>query len=345
MTTQDSQTIADARSIVRLSNAYMTSKVLHAATEVGLFDLLAAGPLTAPVIRERLDLHPRLLHDVLDTLVGLELLTRSEDTYANNDRANTFLVTGAENYLGGVVLRSAHHHYAMWGRLTDALRTGEPQSQGYADRTAFSRLYGDREAGRRFFAHMDSHNGLMGDALSEHLDWDRYTSFTDVGGARGNLAVRLVQGRPNLRGAVFDLPEVEPYFTEHMAALGTSETISFAGGDFFADPLPDSDVVVLGHVLHDWPAEDRVRILANAAPAVRDGGAIVVYDQILDDERTDPYTLLNSLNVRLVREGGSEYSIGDLRAYLAKIGFEITAVHEVGGVYTERVAVAQRVTR
>jgi hypothetical protein len=106
-----------------------------------------------------------------------------------------------------------------------------------------------------------------------------------------------------------------------MRGHGAQEKVTFTAGDFFRDPVPEADVVVFGHVLHDWSPEQRNTLVRLAYPAVRPGGALVVYDQMIDDDRRDPQKLLQSLNVRLVRSGGSEYTVADLRGWAEGAGF------------------------
>jgi DNA-binding IclR family transcriptional regulator len=53
------------------------------AIELGLFSLLAAGPLTSEQITHALWLHPRGTRDFLDALVSLGLLDRQDGHYGN----------------------------------------------------------------------------------------------------------------------------------------------------------------------------------------------------------------------------------------------------------------------
>ncbi len=50
----------------------------------------------------------------------------------------------------------------------------------------------------------------------------------------------------------FDLPEVAPIFEEYVAELGVADRLTFAPGSFFEHDLPKADVVLMGHILHDW---------------------------------------------------------------------------------------------
>jgi hypothetical protein len=321
MTRESTDTATAARSLISLNTAYTQSCVLHSAVQVGLFELLDTGASTEQEICEDLGLAPRLVGDFLDALVGLGVLVRSDGRYGISAENAEYLVPGRPGYVGGGIARAAEHNYQMWGRLTEALRDGQPQSDGIAGEDAFTKAYSDHGLARRFLDHMDANNSFVGGALARCMDWSDYQTFVDVGGARGNVAVQIVAELPHLAGRIFDLPGVQPLFAEHMRRCGTADKVSFTAGDFFRTPLPAADVVMFGHVLHDWAPAERRALVHAAFPAVRPGGALLVYDQMIDDDRRDPQKLLQSLNVRLVRSGGSEYTVAELRGFAESAGF------------------------
>ncbi|RJL35885.1 methyltransferase [Bailinhaonella thermotolerans] len=310
-----------ARSIIRLNTAYTHSKLLQSAVEVGVFPLLDGTRLTAGEIAARLSLHPRLTPDFLDALHGLGLLAREDGRYTDSPAASAYLVPGRPHYLGGTIAKHGAQHYAMWDRLAEALRDGEvkcrPELRG---EDGFHRLYADPDRARGFLDHMDSINGFIAVAISRLLDWSAHASFVDVGGARGNLAAILAAAHPGLRGTVFDLPPLEPFFDELVGARGLAERVRFHGGDFFTGPIPAADVVIVGHTLHDWPVRDRVEVVGRAAEAVRPGGRLLVYDPMLADERTEVDKLVQSLMCALMREGASEYTVAEVRSWAERAG-------------------------
>jgi hypothetical protein len=333
--------VLDARSVIEVNTAYTRAKVLQSAVEIGLFELLAGGARTEPEIRAELDLHERLTGDFLDALTAMGFLLREGGAFGNSPLAQTYLVAGEQNYVGGTVARAATHNYAMWGRLTEALRDGKAKSAGVAGPDAFRQTYQNPEQARRFLAHMDANNSFVAGGLAESVPWQDYDSFLDLGGARGNVAAELVRLRPHLRGGVFDLPDIEPYFAEHMRALGT-DRVRFHGGDFFAGGLPGTDVAIFGHVLHDWAPEIRAKLLKIAFDAVNPGGLVVVYDQMIDDERFDVSRILQSINVRLVRDGGSEFTASELRGWAEDAGFAYLRTVSLHTVGKDSVFIAQK---
>jgi SAM-dependent methyltransferase len=304
--------------ILRLGNAFCDAQALLTATELDLFSCLHGGPATEEEIRQQLGLHGRGLGDLLALLTALGLLERDEDgSYGNAAGADRYLVRGRDNYIGGFLIRAKRNLYPACGHLDEALRTGSKQSAG-----DFAEVTRRPELLKQFIGMMDALTQQLAPALVEAFPWSRYGSLLDVGGCRGNLAAHLVTANPGLRGHVFDLPPMAPFFAEHVEARGVADRLEFHGGDFFADPLPAADVVVLGHVLHDWDADQRRQLVRAAYAATNPGGALVVYDRMLDDDPRHVENLVISLDMLLVTDGGSEYPVQELRAAAAAAGFE-----------------------
>jgi SAM-dependent methyltransferase len=303
--------------ILRLANSFCDAKALLTAVEIGLFTALHAGPATEEEIRSRFGLHGRGLSDWLGLLVALGLLEKGGKSYNNGAGADRYLVRGKDSYIGAFLERSNHNLYPAWGRLAEALRSGEQQSG-----SDFGTVLGDPAVLGQFVKSMDALTGVLGPQLiAAYHGWLDYRSVLDVGGCRGNLVSQIVKKYPHLSGAVFDLPQMSPFFDEKMARQGLTGKVTFHGGDFFADPLPRSDVVILGHVLHDWAPQQRKMLVGKAYRSVGPGGVLLIYDRMLDRASSRIENLVISLDMLLVTEGGSEYTVAELHTHTRHAGF------------------------
>jgi SAM-dependent methyltransferase len=323
MVTTAAQTeVTSLAGINRIGTAFFEAKVMLSAVELGLFTELAKGPATLPEVCERLGLNARAARDFLSALVTLGVLRREHDKYANGEAAQRFLDQSRPGYAGAFLERANHMMYPVWGSLTGLLRTGEAQlPNGESQAETFARMMRNPEAVERFLRMMDAVSGPLAVDLADAIDWSVHRTVVDVGGARGNLVAQLVSARPHLAGGVFDLPPVEPSFHRHMAALGTTGQVAFTGGDFFADPMPAADVVIMGHVLHDWAPAERAELVARAFRAVNPGGVLLVYDPMVSEEPDDVYNTMVSLNMQLMSPGGSEYTLAECTEWLTAAGF------------------------
>jgi hypothetical protein len=314
--------------ILDLGSGFWGSKALLSAVELGLFTTLASGPLDADALRDRLGLHPRSARDFFDALVALGMLERRGQTYANTPETDLFLDRNKPTYVGGLLEMMNARLYRFWADLTEGLRTGKPQNESKVGGGGlFDVLYADPDRLRIFLAGMTGVSLGAAHAIAAKFPWRDYQSFVDVGAAQGCVPVQIALAHPHLRGAGFDLPAVEPVFREYVARFGLAERIDFRPGDFFTDPLPQSDVLIMGHILHDWDLDEKKRLLRKAFDALSAKGALIVYEAIIDDERRrNAFGLLMSLNMLIETPGGFDFTGADCAGWMREVGFAKTSV-------------------
>jgi hypothetical protein len=316
----DEQATPDA--ILQLGLAFWGSKALLTAVELGLFTTLAHGPLTGKELTARLGLQPRGTADWLDALVSLGMLERSVDEYANTTATGLFLDPTKPSYVGGILEMANARLYPFWGSLTEALRTGHPQNEAKAGEDFFAALYQDQERLRQFLHAMTGLSMGAALAMAEKFPWDRHHTVIDIGASEGCVPVQLALRHPHLTGGGFDLPAAGRIFEDYVASHGLADRLHFYPGDFFAGPLPPADVLIMGHILHDWSLQEKLTLLRKAYDALPDGGALIVYDAIIDDDRrANTFGLLMSVNMLIETQGGFDYTAADCRSWLADTGF------------------------
>ena len=318
--------------IMQLGLAFWGSKALLSAVELDLFTTLARGPLTGETLTAKLGLQPRGTTDWLDALVSLGMLKRAGDQYANTPATDLYLDRAKPTYLGGMLEMASARLYPFWGSLTEGLRTGRPQNEAKTGGDFFAALYRDQARLGQFLHAMTGLSMGAAAALAENFPWDRYHTVIDIGVAEGCLPAQLALRHPHLTGGGFDLPAAGPAFEDYVASHGLTSRLRFYPGDFFTDPLPRADVLVMGHILHDWSLQQKLTLLRKAHRALPDGGALIVYDAIIDDDRTtNTFGLLMSLNMLIETPAGFDYTAADCRSWMAGIGFRDTYAEPLPG--------------
>ena len=318
--------------IMQLGLAFWGSKTLLSAIELGLFTLLGDGPLDADALTARLGLHPRSTRDFLDSLVALGQIERTEGFYGNTPAGALFLDRRKPTYVGGMLEMANMRLYPFWGALTEALRTGEPQNEAKQGRDLFDEIYRSPAILAEFLKAMTGLSFGAAQAIAEKFPWADYRSFADIGTAEGALPVALARAHPHLTGIGFDLPVVQPYFESYAARHDLSQRLSFHPGDFFAVPMPSADVLIMGHILHDWGLEKKRTLIRKAYAALPYGGALIVYDPVIDDERRrNVFGLLMSLNMLIETREGFDFTGADCMNWLKEAGFAETRVEPLVG--------------
>jgi len=313
----------DPAPIVELIDAFRRSKTMFTAVSLGLFEALAEGPADAGSLAARLGAAADPLERLLDACVGMALLDKRDGAYANQPVAETYLCDRSPLSLTGYVLYSNEALFPMWAHLEDAVREGTPrwtQTFGWQG-SLFDHFFKTDARRRHFLRGMHGFGQLSSGPVVAAFDLSRYRRMADLGGATGHLAITACERYPQLRAVVFDLPPVIAMARDYVAASAARVRIELAAGDFFRDALPAADLYSLGRILHDWP-EERIRLLLSkiwaALPA---GGALLVAETLLDEDKSGPTPAhMQSLNMLVCTEG-KERTLTEYRALLRAAGF------------------------
>jgi hypothetical protein len=317
----DISTIVPDR-ILQLGHAFWGAKALLSAVELDVFTALGKEPLGLDALRIRVGIAERGARDFFDALVSLEMLERdSTGRYANTREATLYLDREMSTYVGGVLELLNARQFGPWASLTEALRTGNPQS-GARGKSNYLAYYADPSVLENVVKGMTGSTMRVAKAIAEKFPWCDYNSVIDVGTAQGCLPVQIAQVHAHITGGGFDLPPVKPLFDSYVRDLGLSRRLQFYPGDFFQEPLPSADVLVVGRVLHNWDLATKKMLLRKAYEALPRGGALIVYERLIDDERrVNALGLLASLNMLVMTAGGFDFTGADCIGWMQEVGF------------------------
>jgi len=319
--------------IMQVGLGFWASKTLLSAIEMEVFTELAKHPEDLDTLQGRLGLHPRSARDFLDALVALRFLQRVDGRYSNTSSTDAFLDKRKPSYVGGILEMANRRLYSFWGNLTIALRTGELQNEAKGGGSNFfAALYAEPETLKGFLKAMTGLSTGVNRLIASRFPWKNYRTATDVGTAQGDLIVQVALANPHISGIGFDLAEVAPTFEDYVAANGLASRVAFRAGSFFDEDLPKADVIMMGHILHDWNLEEKKVLVRKAFKAIPDGGALIVYDSIIDDDRSqNAFGLLMSLNMLIETTGGFDYTGADCVGWMKEAGFRETRVEHLLG--------------
>jgi len=318
--------------ILQTGLAFWASKTLLSAVEMEVFTELARGPESLEALTGRLGLHPRSARDFLDALVALGFLERAGGKYSNTPSTDLFLDKHKPSYVGGMLEMANKRLYPHWRHLTTALRTGEQQNEASGEHETFSVLYADPTRLKGFLRAMTGISRGANMAIAAQFPWAKYKTVVDAGPAQGDLLAQVALKNPHLSGTGLDLPEVAPIFEEYMQELGLSSRIRFQPGSFFTHPIPPADVVMMGHILHDWNLDEKKMLIRKAWMALPEGGAFIAYDALIDDDRRqNAFGLLMSLNMLIETPGGFDFTGADCIGWMKEAGFREARVQHLVG--------------
>lgn len=320
-------TVPDPAPVLELLEGFRRSKVLFAAVALGVFDALEKGPIPLGPLASLLKCQTDSLERLLDACIEHQLLARDERGYRNTPVASTYLCLSSPRRVTGYIHYSNDVLWNLWAKLEDGVREGTnrwPQVYGW-DGPIFSNFFKTEASKREFLLGMHGYGLISSPAVVAAIDLSGFQRLVDLGGATGHFAVAACERYPHLQAVVFDLPEALGLAREMVSSTGVGHRVQIQGGDFFVDPLPEADLFVLGRIVHDWNEEKILFLLARVHARLPSGGAILLAEKVLNDDKCGPrWAQLQSLNMLVCTEG-KERSQAEYGALLQRVGFtEVT---------------------
>ena len=96
----------------------------------------------------------------------------------------------------------------------------------------------------------------------------------------------------------------------------------------------------MGNILHDWGTQDKVMLIKKAYKALPEGGALIVIENIIDDERKkNAFGLMMSLNMAIETEEGFDFSLSEFKSWSQVAGFKETKLMPLEGPSSAVIAV------
>ena len=330
---------------MEIGMGFWASKILLTAISLELFTHLGDGELSGLEIQKKLELHERSLYDFLDSLVALGFLKRSgikhTSLYRNTEETSCFLDKNKESYAGGMLEMANKRLYPFWNNLEECLISGLPQNETKAGgRPIFEHLYSDSSKLTGFLSAMGSIQMENFRLLSRAFNFHKYNKLCDLGGAGGFLSIQVALSNSHMKCISYDLLPVAALALENVTSRGLQNQITIQSGDFFKDEIPEVDVITMGNILHDWGLKEKQLLIKRAFDAIQTGGALIVIENIIDDERNkNAFGLMMSLNMMIETTDGFDFSFSDFNTWAVEAGFRETYIIPLSGPSSAAIAI------
>jgi hypothetical protein len=311
-----------------------TAQAITAATDLGVADVLAKGPLSAAELAAVVNADADALGRLLRALASRGIFRQRRDgRYELTPLADT-LRSDADVSMGAVArwLGSAQHR-EHWSHLADAVRTGQAVIPELRGKPAFEYLADELELAEIFNHAMTSFSELSIAPVIAAYDFSPYPTIVDVGGGHGRLLAGILGVTPAARGVLFDLPQVVAGAPAVLRDHHAHDRVRIVEGSFFERVPDDGDAYVLKHVIHDWPDDDAVHILRNVRTAAGTGKRILLVELVIPKHDRDFLGKWMDLEM-LIGAAARERSATEYGRLLNHAGFQMNRVVETASPFS-----------
>jgi ubiquinone/menaquinone biosynthesis C-methylase UbiE len=295
------------------------SKPIYVAAALGIADHLVDGPLQAEILAERCNVHPASLYRLLRALAAVGIFTEGAE--------NAFGLTPMgeclrSDRLGPIALMfHSSWHDSAWDQLLPAVKSGIPAFEIAHGASAYDWFNKNPAAFDQFQAANSAKANRFHQAVVAAYDFSRSTRVADIGGGKGAFMIALLSAQPQLKGLVFDLPEVVKSTEKLLGSSGAIARCRVVAGDFFKAVPGGADLYMLANVLHNWDDDHCKRILSNCHNVMAPGAKLLVIEALVSPGNTFSIAKLLDLET-MVMGGGRERTEEEFRKLLDASGFK-----------------------
>ncbi|MCZ2077142.1 MAG: methyltransferase domain-containing protein [Bryobacteraceae bacterium] len=300
--------------LIEKMRGFQESRILLTAVELDVFTAVGQGA-TAGAVAQKINTHERATEMLLNALVAIGALKKSDGVFHNTPETSTYLVAGSPDYARPSLMHIVNM-FNSWATLTGSVRKGTAVVPPGVDRQ-------EQEWTESFIAAMHSVAEGTAANLVRSVGTDGVRRLLDVGGGSGAYSIAFVKADPELRADLLDLASVVPLARKYTQEAGVADRISFKVGDLRTGELgKDYDLVLLSAICHMLSPEENRDLFRRSYSALAKGGRIVIRDFILEPDKTAPKrAALFAINMLVGTQAGSSYSEVEYRQWLTEAGF------------------------
>ena len=302
--------------LIKIIDGFRDSRIIHSAVELGIFESLTEEPLDSNMIAKSCNCDESNTELLLNALVSMNLLTKSESVFSNSKTATEYLVRSSKLYMGDII-RFTGRSWDSWGKLTDSVKIGMRQEPPYTEKQ-----YG--EEWESFIRGMHNFALSRSDAkiAADVVDLSGKSILLDVACGPGTYSYELCLRYPNLKALLFDLPETIKVAKKISSEYKLEGRLEFIEGDYKNDDFPANvDCALLFNIIHQEDGKENQSLINKIFQSLSKNGILVIKDHILNENKTLPEDgSLFSVQMMLTT-GGRCYNEIEVYEWMLSAGF------------------------
>jgi hypothetical protein len=314
-----------SQQLMQLATGYIASACINVAAQLKIADLLAGGPLPVSELARGADANEDALYRVLRALASVGVFMETAPrTFANTPISQRLRAGVPDSDRDMVVFLSDGFHFRIFAELMHSVKTGGTCMKKVTGLDPFEYFKQDKAEGEVFHAAMTGFSAMLAPPVLEAYDFSGLGTVADVAGGHGFLLASILKKHSDLRGILFDLPDVVSGARSRIESQGLAARCEIAAGDFFKS-VPAADSYVMKHVIHDWDDARAVTILKNCSSAMRGKGKVILIEAVISPGNEPHFGKWLDIEM-LALPGGRERTEAEFADLFARAGLGLSRV-------------------
>ncbi len=302
------------------------ARSLYVVAKLEVADLIAEGHRSVVQLAERTQMHPNSLYRVMRALASTGYFTEVGSREFELTSLGASLKKDAPGAVRSTILTlTGQLQWESWSETLHSVKTGETGIKKVFGKNLFEYLDENPEEAAWFNEMMEGSHTAEAPAVAQAYAFSSESGKTiaDLGGGSGILLSTILKTHPQVKGVLFDLSHVAEQATARFKGMALSDRSQFVEGNFF-EFVPEADVYILSHVLHDWTDEQCITILENCKKANPAAKVLVIGMVIPPGDTFHPGKLIDLQMLTLL--GGQERTKEEYAALFTRAGYTLAQI-------------------
>src|SRR5271170_8319831 len=195
--------------MLQLLNGAHVAGAVSCLAQLGIPDLLEAGPQSAEELAKQVGAQPEPLYRLMRATASVGVLAEGPDgKFSQTPMSAALRSTGPISLRGWAIFQSQELHMRGWDHLEYCVRTGKQALEKIYGKAAFE-LFGEMpEAAAIFNQAMTDLSRLDSPAVAQAYSFEGIRTIVDVAGGHGLLLATVLQANPGMKGILYEIPQV-----------------------------------------------------------------------------------------------------------------------------------------
>src|SRR3954469_7356236 len=314
--------------LMQVTNAFLVSRCLYVAADIGVADHINDAPQTSEALAKATGSNAGALHRVLRVLASHGIFEDKGGSWAHTEMSQLLRGDHTASMRDYIRMIGMPVFWRAWEHIEHSVRTGETGFEKVHPGGVFPYLAEHPRESSIFNAAMTakSHGDIA--AVLPAYDFSQFATIADIAGGRGHLLRAILKQSSTCQGILFDQPHV---CAEVSPEKG--EKLTVVGGSFFADKMPQADCYVLMNIIHDWADVESIKILSAIRRDMPQHARVLLIESVVPSS-PEPHLSKELDIVMMVLPGGRERTKEEYADLVAKCGLRLKRVIDTKSPYS-----------
>lgn len=309
--------------VFEMVHQFWLAAAVGVAAELGIADLLKKGPKAISELSAITGSDEESLYRMMRMLASHDIFREKDDRIFVLTPLAKSLQEDQFRYL--IISHLTKLHFQMFSELAYCIRTGKNAAELFTGNTLFNYIGEDEKRNELFTKAMTNVSMMQVMALVPVYPFHRYRHIVDIGGGQGMMMASILSMFPDIRGIIFDLPQLQGQALKIAEQYGIQDRCRFIAGSFFERIPEGGDLYMMKNVLHDWNDEACRQILSNLRKIMNVTSRLLIMEVIIEKGNQPSFGKMTDM-LMMVAAGGKERTRAEFYRLLQKAGFNILSI-------------------